>query len=487
MKQNYRKFWPSYARLFPASWVRKNVLSLFIAAGLSSSLFAQGLVTKGEPVGSVSSFTRTFKPGKGAKSGTVKSLPVSEDQNLNVIVHYDKAKGEKLTIAGEVKGSKASTFNITFNGNELEGKVILLQEKKAYRYYSKEGKVYAEEVDINKLRCVETPAVPDKSQKNSFKSLPPASSSAWKLQSLPGAAHVIYLDFDGQKVVDPEWNGGQLINAQASPVDEAGIIDAWRVISEDYSIYKLNVTTDSTVFNAAPQTQRKRVIFTPTDVAAPGWGGVADIGSFTDDDDTPSWVYNGGIKVQGETGSHEIGHVLNLYHDGESSPYEEYHEGNGFWGPIMGDAYDDAVSHFSIGEYSNANNTYRIRHYNLRYLILSRILNSSTYCIWTYRAIVGVTIVRNRISLSCTVHFKVVVTCNKVSAYFSSKSRNISYSERICLYHGISPCILNLYKNIKIRIVRTRCQGERHITSVRTEVEVVFVRSCCNYTFIVGR
>jgi hypothetical protein len=54
--------------------------------------------------------------------------------------------------------------------------------------------------------------------------------------------------------------------------------------------------------------------------------------------------------------SHEIGHTLDLQHDGRNSPSEGYYRGHGDWAPIMGVGYYEPVSQWSRGEYNSANN-----------------------------------------------------------------------------------------------------------------------------------
>ena len=58
-----------------------------------------------------------------------------------------------------------------------------------------------------------------------------------------------------------------------------------------------------------------RCIFTPTNTAAPGAGGVAYLNSFTWGNETPCWVFNGGVKGAGDAGAHEVGHTFGLSAD----------------------------------------------------------------------------------------------------------------------------------------------------------------------------
>lgn len=185
-----------------------------------------------------------------------------------------------------------------------------------------------------------------------------------KLESFPEAEATIFLDFDGQYVVDPLWNDGNPIDAQPSGFSAQEITDIWNIISEDFRPFNVNVTTDSTLFWAAPFNRRIRCIFTPTNF----YGDVSGIASPTSfyavngsDGDTPSWVFiypNYNLNFISQIGSHEIGHTFGLSHDGNQYPggsENEYESGNEYWGPIMG-LTPSPFTIWSNGDYQFANN-----------------------------------------------------------------------------------------------------------------------------------
>lgn len=174
------------------------------------------------------------------------------------------------------------------------------------------------------------------------------------LESLPGSAGVIYLDFDGEYT--PTWGG---IDAAPSGMSSASISDCWRRVSADFLPYNINVTTDRRIFDSAAEGRRQHVVFTPTDDAAPGAGGVAYIGSWNWSGDTPCWVFVLSADSGGEAASHEVGHTLQLGHDGQTNNVE-YYGGHGSgefnWAPIMGVGYGAYISQWCKGEYAMANN-----------------------------------------------------------------------------------------------------------------------------------
>ncbi|UAY52494.1 T9SS type A sorting domain-containing protein [Ferruginibacter albus] len=173
-----------------------------------------------------------------------------------------------------------------------------------------------------------------------------------KLNSYPAAQPTIYLDFDGYYVNSPVWNGGVPFQADAAGMTDAQITEVFNRVAEDYRPFNINITTDEAVFNAAPATQKIRVVVTPTSAWYPGVGGVTYVGSFTWGDETPSFVFCNLLgpnnpKMVAECCSHESGHSLGLYHqskwDDNCNLEAVYNEGDGAgvesWAPIMGNSY----------------------------------------------------------------------------------------------------------------------------------------------------
>jgi autotransporter-associated beta strand protein len=176
------------------------------------------------------------------------------------------------------------------------------------------------------------------------------------LQSLPGATGVLYIDYRGGYT--PTWGG---ITYERPNVSNAQIRDVWKRVAEDYMPFRINVTTDIKVYEAAPENSRQRVVCTPTTTAAPGAGGVAYLNSWNWTGDTPCWSFYSSGKAAAEVVSHEAGHTLTLGHDGRTTPSEGYYGGQGSgavgWAPIMGVGYYQPVAQWCKGEYTSANNS----------------------------------------------------------------------------------------------------------------------------------
>ncbi len=177
------------------------------------------------------------------------------------------------------------------------------------------------------------------------------------MSSLPSAKATIFLDFDGQYVQSTSWNGGMPLACAPSGLSDAQIVEIFKRVSEDYRPFNIDITTDSTVFLAAPLTQRIRIIITPTSGWYTGVGGVSYTGSFTWGDDTPGFVFPDRLgpnntKMVAECCTHESGHTVGLSHqakyDTSCNLLAAYNLGAGTgetgWAPIMGNSYYENFS-----------------------------------------------------------------------------------------------------------------------------------------------
>jgi hypothetical protein len=184
------------------------------------------------------------------------------------------------------------------------------------------------------------------------------------LSSHPSASATVYLDFDGQYVTGTSWNWSGPINAQPAQLTTAAIMEIFQRVAEDYRIFNVNITTDSTAYAQAPIANRMRVIITPTSSWYGNAGGVAYVGSFTWGDGTPAWVFSNllgnNTKYIAEATSHEAGHTLGLQHqstyNASCAKTAEYSGGQGAgeigWAPIMGVGYYKNLTTWHLG--SNA-------------------------------------------------------------------------------------------------------------------------------------
>lgn len=183
------------------------------------------------------------------------------------------------------------------------------------------------------------------------------------LNSYPAATATVFLDFDGQTVNSSLWNGGSTLFCAPVTLTDVQIEDVFKRVAEDYRPFEINITTDSTVFFAAPINRRIRIIVTPTSSWKPNVGGVSFTGSFKWGDNTPGFVFsdrlNNNTKYIADCCSHESGHTLGLSHqskyDASCALVESYNTGVGTagdqtsWAPLMGSSYSRNISSWYNG------------------------------------------------------------------------------------------------------------------------------------------
>jgi hypothetical protein len=206
------------------------------------------------------------------------------------------------------------------------------------------------------------------------------------LNSLPGANHTIYLDFNGHTTTGTAWNNSDRSTIVTPAFDIEGNTAAfsnaeleriqyiWQRVVEDFSPFNVNVTTqeptlDRLIKSGSTDTAwgvRVAIGGSNYDWYNQGAVGVAYLDSFNWNSDTPTYVFTqqlatGNEKYTAETISHEVGHTLGLDHDGRTSPSEEYYGGHGSgetgWAPIMGGSDYQNLTQWSKGQYLSANNT----------------------------------------------------------------------------------------------------------------------------------
>jgi hypothetical protein len=210
-------------------------------------------------------------------------------------------------------------------------------------------------------------------------------AQAFAMHSRPGAAKVIYLDFDGHKTVGTSWNdqfGEPTITTPPYTIDSdpaistderLNIIKIFEGVAEDFRPFDVDVTTQEPPLEDLENTGagdvrwgvRVAIGGTETEVLGSGnAGGRAYVGSFDWDSDTPVFVFSdvmnhGNVQNTTVAISHEVGHSLGLSHDGQNG--NEYYSGQGAgassWGPLMGTPYGRRLSQWSKGEYPGATNT----------------------------------------------------------------------------------------------------------------------------------
>jgi uncharacterized repeat protein (TIGR02543 family) len=207
-------------------------------------------------------------------------------------------------------------------------------------------------------------------------------SETFFLHSRPNSNRKIYLDFNGHTTSGTIWNSsfnngnsfttppydidGNTANFSNTELNR--IQGIWKRVAEDFAAYDVDVTTEDPGVEALRRSSgsdgaygiRVCIGGSAYDWFRSGAGGVAYVGSFNWNSDTPCFSFtaqlgNGAEKSTAEATSHEVGHTLGLGHDGQTGG-TEYYGGHANWAPIMGVGYGRDVVQWSQGEYTNANN-----------------------------------------------------------------------------------------------------------------------------------
>lgn len=318
---------------------------------------------------------QTLKPLAELRAGQHVLLPLADGEVVEAVVKLavqnDAGWGR---VGGVFIGEHRGEFSLAQKIDEplqWAGHIFHRDRQVGYQLTSGAAGLLLNRKPLDSMVCQGMPRSPGppptpapRAAAESVMAAPPA------LDSKPDAVGVLYLDFDGEVVTDPHWYSGSTIVAQpalmgGSLITNAQITEVWQRVAEDFKSFDVTVTTTRARYDSAPVGARALCVVTPTD----SWfyasvGGVAYYRSYRGpaagySSTIPCWVFNNSNpSVMALTCSHELGHMLDLMHDGTTGQtyYGGHDSGVTSWGPIMGAPWYREVTQWSIGDYPNANN-----------------------------------------------------------------------------------------------------------------------------------
>jgi hypothetical protein len=320
-------------------------------------------VNRGQPPDPREPVVETWFSEAKAGAGIAVPMPGGRTQlgRINLVRH----DGGWRRIGGTL--ATGESLSLSTRGGEVRGLIQSRREGRSWRISTDAGGtlVFAER-PLREIACMTLPQpkfapVESATEEELRAPVPPLSSR-------PNVSHVLYLDFDGAIVNDPDWDFGNTIDAPKARMSPRNIQRVWQRVAADFIAFNIDVTTNAARYASADVGKRMRCIITRNDQAQNGAGGVAFIDSFSAagdffSTDIPSWVFiDRSVDACAEAISHELGHTLGLDHDGRDGPFghDEYYDGQGRgptgWAPIMGVSYYKRLSQWSKGEYFLANN-----------------------------------------------------------------------------------------------------------------------------------
>lgn len=293
---------------------------------------------------------------------------ISEREDINVIIEDFHYSVDYIAMHGNICHIKNSAFIFKGDNEEVYGWIVNLDENRAFEYTTNDyGFVVVEQVPVEKVYSIENSEVlPEFKFENEpvpevpFVAGPPfpphigkyPGSNLNKLQSLPGAKKVIYLN------ISDMMNG----DTPNPPSTKEDIWKTWQGVSNQYSAFQVNITTDPDVYKAAGV--RNAGICNYIDAVGRSSCGINIFGTssackcYRDrGDGRPT----GGMWL-GIRSGHETGHMMGVGDYG-GNPGGNYFEGfpRYKWVPIMGNFWmtipwkDKALIQWSKGEYNTAN------------------------------------------------------------------------------------------------------------------------------------
>ncbi|WP_176829717.1 T9SS type A sorting domain-containing protein [Tenacibaculum sp. MAR_2009_124] len=289
----------------------------------------------------------TFKNSKNNLNRQIK-FKLTDNHSIPISLKDYYYENGEMSLNGTIEKNEKSVFILRGNQNNIYG--YALDQTKSYGYEyttNKTGKVTVQKVPSHKLVSVCNFNNPQhqhhEHSKEHIGNYP--GTDVRKLQSLPGAPKVMYIDLrEIMNGANPKYGSKE---------------DIWKVyqcLASALSAFNVNVTTDHSLYTATPVVNSGIA-----QMKSQTGRSYAYLNSFGTS--RPSIIYREtNPKFYGLTLAHEVGHQLGLSHD-RGTPGGEYYQGlpEFQWVPIMGNYYfssswGNPLFQYSKGEYNTATN-----------------------------------------------------------------------------------------------------------------------------------
>ncbi|WP_158229059.1 pre-peptidase C-terminal domain-containing protein [Chitinimonas sp. BJB300] len=298
-----------------------------------------------------------------------------DGQSLAVEVRDFYDKDGLVSISGYAKESKNSVFFLKGTRSQLHGYLALHDKRTAYEYRTDEhGVVKVTPVPITKVYpdfdegfqrrldkvfegeglAVIHPVYSTMALQQAPHIGPYPGVDVTRLESKPGSPWVFYLN------TTAVMNGSTPLNG----VTKEQMYRTWQSVADQYSMLKLNVTTNRQVYDAARAANPLRTgIINYVNQDGRSYAPIHSFGTTSAGtlfrNPASGWDYGYGI---GMTASHEVGHQMGMLHDGGGQGGEYFEGIPAFqWCPIMGNywyggGWANQLFTWSKGEYATASN-----------------------------------------------------------------------------------------------------------------------------------
>ena len=347
--------------------MKKLLFSLVLICMFSFGLFSQS--SERLQLGTPESFLNGIR-NQHARTTSVYQLPLSNGETAGIHIqnYFDGNSG--FSMDGVAQQSANSIFILKGDRESLYGYLVLHDSKEAFEITTTNGIVSIQAISIAKIYpdlyesqlkppaqdapfAAVAPVYSPMAKRQAIHIGPYNNEDVTKLQSKPGCPYVFYLNHSAVMNGDTPKNGRS----------KEEMFRVWQCVSDQYSMFQLNVTTDPAVYNAAKAAdvlKTGNIKFVDQDGrsnACLACFGTTQAGTLYRNPDNNNYGYGIGM-----TCAHEMGHQMGMSHDGgsaQSAP--EYFEGLPAvqWNAIMGNYWyganwNNQLFQWSKGEYNTA-------------------------------------------------------------------------------------------------------------------------------------